>query len=188
MSQYDRQAEAWLRAKIPGANPKPGSVEFEITEPYDETAYLSVGWQQTTTHQVPWGDPENSYQPRLETVPGDYWGGDITSVIREVMEFEIKDVHTSHCCKDHGCKYADPQCTVTTGRAAQEHPCEQCDDEPNPESLVINVWEASITGFDSEHRALRKAIRRAMDNEITTDLLVHSRRGASIVPTPQGRR
>lgn len=41
------------------------------------------------------------------------------------------DVHTSHCCKWHGCKYGwgDPareaHCTVIQG-AQQEYPCEVC--------------------------------------------------------------
>ena len=35
-------------------------------------------------------------------------------------------VHTSHCCKDHGCKYGDSDCPVETGRLKQEYPCEMC--------------------------------------------------------------
>lgn len=37
----------------------------------------------------------------------------------------VNDVHTSHCCKWHGCKYGDDDCTVTLG-APQEYPCEFC--------------------------------------------------------------
>lgn len=40
----------------------------------------------------------------------------------------IKDVHTDHCCKIHGCKYGNSDCTVTTGRGKQEYPCESCRD------------------------------------------------------------
>lgn len=37
------------------------------------------------------------------------------------------DVHTEHCCKRHGCKYAnDRRCTVTSGQKTQSHPCETC--------------------------------------------------------------
>src|ERR1039458_3496747 len=39
---------------------------------------------------------------------------------------KIRDVHTGHCCTYHGCKYGDETCTVTTGLAHQEGPCEQC--------------------------------------------------------------
>ena len=39
---------------------------------------------------------------------------------------EIKDVHTEHCCAIHGCKYRDPCCTVTTGKAPQSYDCEDC--------------------------------------------------------------
>jgi hypothetical protein len=36
-------------------------------------------------------------------------------------------VHVTHCCRWHGCKYGDPDCPVTSGRLAQEFPCETCD-------------------------------------------------------------
>jgi hypothetical protein len=36
------------------------------------------------------------------------------------------DVHTEHCCAEHGCKYGDPACTVTTGQKPQRYPCESC--------------------------------------------------------------
>lgn len=38
----------------------------------------------------------------------------------------IKDVHTEHCCSEHGCKYGDKDCTVVTGKAPQSYPCEWC--------------------------------------------------------------
>jgi hypothetical protein len=37
----------------------------------------------------------------------------------------MKDVHTEHCCKWHGCKYGNKDCTVIKG-AAQSYPCEFC--------------------------------------------------------------
>ena len=46
----------------------------------------------------------------------------------------MKDVHTEHCCKWHGCKYSwglkekEEECTVLQG-APQSFPCEQCSDE-----------------------------------------------------------
>ncbi len=39
----------------------------------------------------------------------------------------MSDVHTTHCCIFHGCKYGkDDVCTVVCGRAPQEYPCEVC--------------------------------------------------------------
>lgn len=40
----------------------------------------------------------------------------------------MKDVHTEHCCRQHGCKYGDADCTVELGIVSQSHPCEHCDD------------------------------------------------------------
>lgn len=40
---------------------------------------------------------------------------------------KFKDVHTEHCCIDHGCKYGeDDTCTVVTGQAKQSYGCEYC--------------------------------------------------------------
>lgn len=41
------------------------------------------------------------------------------------------DSHTEHCCLQHGCKYRDDFCTVTTKVLPQSYPCEWCDDVPN---------------------------------------------------------
>lgn len=40
----------------------------------------------------------------------------------------MRDVHTEHCCKEHGCKYGsdDRACTVANG-TPQSFPCEQCE-------------------------------------------------------------
>ena len=41
----------------------------------------------------------------------------------------IKDVHTEHCCKRHGCKYgalSRTECTVVSGQLKQSFECEQC--------------------------------------------------------------
>lgn len=39
----------------------------------------------------------------------------------------MTDVHTEHCCLQHGCKYGkDDTCTVVTGKAPQSFPCEDC--------------------------------------------------------------
>jgi len=36
------------------------------------------------------------------------------------------DVHKSHCCSEHGCKYGDDLCPVVLGKVIQEFPCEDC--------------------------------------------------------------
>lgn len=35
-------------------------------------------------------------------------------------------VHSTHCCKIHGCKYGDEDCPVVNGEEVQEYPCEDC--------------------------------------------------------------
>lgn len=36
------------------------------------------------------------------------------------------DVHTEHCCVEHGCKYGNRDCPVETGTKIQSYPCESC--------------------------------------------------------------
>jgi hypothetical protein len=51
-------------------------------------------------------------------------------VIKEIIgsgQEKYKDVHTEHCCKIHGCKYGDSDCSVAMGTKKQSHPCESCD-------------------------------------------------------------
>ncbi|ASV44386.1 hypothetical protein PBI_SCTP2_371 [Salicola phage SCTP-2] len=38
-----------------------------------------------------------------------------------------KDVHTEHCCIQHGCKYCDDDCPVVNGIKTQSFECEDCD-------------------------------------------------------------
>ena len=39
------------------------------------------------------------------------------------------NVHITHCCKWHGCKYGDPDCPVVLELARQEYICEECNDD-----------------------------------------------------------
>lgn len=39
------------------------------------------------------------------------------------------NVHVTHCCKWHGCKYGDPDCPVVLGLIRQEYICEECNDD-----------------------------------------------------------
>jgi len=41
----------------------------------------------------------------------------------------MKDVHTEHCCRFHGCKYGKADCTVVAKGALQSYPCEDCNEE-----------------------------------------------------------
>lgn len=36
---------------------------------------------------------------------------------------QLTNVHTSHCCVNHGCKYGDKDCDVVKGRLKQEYNC-----------------------------------------------------------------
>lgn len=40
----------------------------------------------------------------------------------------MKNVHTEHCCIQHGCKYGDNDCPVYSNRTQviQSYPCESC--------------------------------------------------------------
>lgn len=38
------------------------------------------------------------------------------------------NVHTRHCCKEHGCKYGDEDCPVANGIQRAEYPCEYCEE------------------------------------------------------------
>lgn len=67
----------------------------------------------------------------------------------------IKDVHTGHCCSKHGCKYSykytNDECTVVSGRAPQEHPCEYCDRER--EEVATWLPEATADELRAEWRS-----------------------------------
>lgn len=39
------------------------------------------------------------------------------------------DVHRTHCCVFHGCKYGDEDCPVETRLVKQAYTCEQCEDD-----------------------------------------------------------
>ena len=41
------------------------------------------------------------------------------------MSAEDYGPHPSHCCARHGCKYGASDCSVVTGKVAQDYACEQ---------------------------------------------------------------
>ncbi len=63
------------------------------------------------------------------------------------------NVHTSHCCEVHGCKYSDDWCPVATKKMTQQYLCERCEDDvfarlaqaPKAEAYALGV-----TGLDPE--------------------------------------
>jgi hypothetical protein len=100
------------------------------------------------------GDPENDEDTGIifSVQDGGYsviWTGDMTgkfaaadevavlpptrmtpalaAALEAIDEREYRSCQ-SHCCRRHGCKYAEPNCPVTKGRVTQDHPCEQCTD------------------------------------------------------------
>ncbi len=56
-----------------------------------------------------------------------------------------RDVHTEHCCKKHGCKYNDEDCTVTTGKKLQSDPCEECENEVKANKYQLNELKALVS-------------------------------------------
>ena len=57
------------------------------------------------------------------------------------------DVHTRHCCKKHGCKYGDKDCTVVTGKLKQEYPCESCYNEMTASEVVFEEMEMLVDEY-----------------------------------------
>ncbi len=38
----------------------------------------------------------------------------------------MTDAHVEHCCRWHGCKYFDGNCSVTSRKKDQYYPCNIC--------------------------------------------------------------
>lgn len=65
------------------------------------------------------------------------------------------DVHTEHCCAEHGCCYGDADCTVKTGVLVQSFPCEMC----SWAEKEISFWLGEAT----EDQLLAELRRRGLD-------------------------
>lgn len=65
---------------------------------------------------------------------------------------EFADVHDAHCCKKHGCKYGDEDCTVVNGTNPGIR-CEDCYGEPDIDnvSLAVGSFEWSWIGQKAPH-------------------------------------
>lgn len=56
--------------------------------------------------------------------------------------FGGKNVHTEHCCIEHGCKYGENSyCPVVNGFQKQSYPCEQCYGVIPEVELVNNIYK-----------------------------------------------
>jgi len=72
-----------------------------------------------------------------------------------------RDVHTEHCCKKHGCKYADAKCTVTTGKKLQSGPCETCESETEENKIRLDELKQKVADAEAAiDRTLPKGIER----------------------------
>lgn len=45
------------------------------------------------------------------------------------MKVDKVEVHRTHCCVLHGCKYGDEDCPVVKGKIKQDFICEQCEND-----------------------------------------------------------
>ena len=73
-----------------------------------------------------------------------YKNGDIPehpeeAAARELQQAQEKNVHTEHCCGEHGCKYGDAACHVASGKQEQSFPCEDCATPQTP-ALGKGEW------------------------------------------------
>ena len=79
MDEFDRRADAWLRKRMPAANPDPGSVKF-VT---DCAAYASGGWAKVSAEWT-----ENGAYRDTELID-DAWNADLGGIIRELLAIEL---------------------------------------------------------------------------------------------------
>lgn len=75
--------------------------------------------------------------------------------------------HITHCCINHGCKYAQYDCPVFNGRLKQESPCELCDEVGqwvSPKDKKIERLEATI-----EQQRLELEFKEKENEELKAD-------------------
>jgi hypothetical protein len=94
------------------------------------------------------------------------------------------DSHPSHCCIIHGCKYADPNCTVVTRKKKQLYPCQDCGKDS--QNVIDNMWENGVSLQEYEDTKIKEItdayvmIKEKIDTEtaIPADILELMRDGA----------
>jgi hypothetical protein len=57
------------------------------------------------------------------------------------FDYELKlddsEVHRTHCCVHHGCKYNQDDCDVVLGKVKQAYSCESCEDDHQNDSSSL---------------------------------------------------
>lgn len=75
------------------------------------------------------------------------------------LEDPHEDAHTEHCCTQHGCKYGNDDCTVTSGVARQSYPCEYCQMAEDPPGMssssrigmaLLGAYQTALSGEQAE--------------------------------------
>ena len=85
------------------------------------------------------------------------------------MKKQIQDVHTGHCCLDHGCKYGNKNCTVVTKKALQEYRCEACDyydEESEPLQKVLHQMFMKYSFDPKATKVLRELEKKLIKKRI----------------------
>jgi len=82
------------------------------------------------------------------------------------MEHRDLQVHLSHCCIMHGCKYNDADCPVANKLAQQQYLCEECmsDGIPDVDTLVyisLNGKPSSQPKHVTEQSTLQHVVCRS---------------------------
>jgi len=98
---------------------------------------------------------------------------------QKAEEVLAKNVHTEHCCLEHGCKYGDDDCPVSSGKQKQSGPCETCglisegyfDSDPYESHDDQDPPETPAEKISSARRLLKESLKvLVLDDEVTSDL------------------
>jgi hypothetical protein len=100
----------------------------------------------------------------------------------------MKDVHTEHCCRFHGCKYAIHEgCTVADKGALQSFPCEDCDEQQGREIQADRFPRCGALPRDSKDNlpCFLGAGHKAMIHRNLNGHFVRTRPNEGACPTPE---
>lgn len=118
-------------AKRESRAPSMADVDAYIKTPKSKISLADTVRQaaKATTSVTSTGAPTPTPKPpskptTVEVVPDPV--GEPEPVKVEETPVKAHNVHTAHCCLEHGCKYNDPDCPVETGKQKQEGSCETC--------------------------------------------------------------
>lgn len=85
------------------------------------------------------------------------------------------DVHRTHCCVKHGCKYGQHnECPVTLNLVKQKYPCQYCNEENIYDELseVSGIKERLINYIDSRIENYSGGDEMKSLNESVTDSFI----------------